>query len=261
MSAGQIQSKKRRGRKPKGGKLTPTVSPPPQRPSYQRAVLLHLKCVSEDLVTCDKQSFEPRPLAPAGSLYYSSVKNENKDALTPPLPLSSKLANLSSNLRSPEITCKRGACFWCTGEFSSVPVYIPKTRTSSEVDVYGNFCSPECAASFLFNENNLDESTKFERYHLLCSLYADPTECEHIKLAPSPYYLLDRFMGDLSCEEYREIHKLKSNVLVVDKPLTASHPEVHIECEPRSRPNGYTLERNKLARTKKSSLTSSFGII
>jgi hypothetical protein len=55
---------------------------------------------------------------------------------------------------------QRSACFWCTCEFDSPAIYIPKSLTKDVYNVYGCFCSPECSAAFLMNEN-VDTSTKF----------------------------------------------------------------------------------------------------
>ena len=82
-----------------------------------------------------------------------------------------KLEKLSTNLRHDNICDKKSACFFCTGEFDNVPIYIPKYELNKFYYVYGCFCSPECACAFLMNERNIDTTTRFERYHLLNFLY------------------------------------------------------------------------------------------
>ena len=256
----QGSGRKRRGRKPRGGKLTPSTPAVPKERHYQQAVLLHLKCVSDEIESPTASGLLPHPISQCGTLDFSPVVDKTDVDKGPPVKLESKLSNIAADLRNNSMSIKRSACFWCTCAFSTVPVYIPKVRTQHEVEVYGHFCSPECAAAYLFDESNLDESTKFERYHMLCCIYTDPGKKEQIKPAPSPYYLLDRYMGDLSAEQFREIHNLKSNVLVVEKPLTGVLPELHIERAPRPRTSGYVLERQNTTKSKSASLSRTFGI-
>ena len=122
---------------------------------------------------------------------------------------------------------QRSACFWCTCEFDSPAIYIPKTLTKDVYNVYGCFCSPECSAAFLMNEN-IDTSTKFERYHLLNLLYGKIYKYEKsIKVAPNPFYLLDKFYGNLTIQEYRKLFQSEQMIYVVNKPLTHILPELY----------------------------------
>jgi hypothetical protein len=122
---------------------------------------------------------------------------------------------------------QRSACFWCTCEFDSPAIYIPKTLTKDVYNVYGCFCSPECSAAFLMNEN-IDTSTKFERYHLLNLLYGKIYKYEKsIKIAPNPFYLLNKFYGNLTIQEYRKLFQSEQMIYVVNKPLTHILPELY----------------------------------
>ena len=122
---------------------------------------------------------------------------------------------------------QRSACFWCTCEFDSPAIYIPKTLTKDVYNVYGCFCSPECSAAFLMNEN-IDTSTKFERYHLLNLLYGKIYKYEKsIKVAPNPFYLLNKFYGNLTIQEYRKLFQSDQMIYIVNKPLTHILPELY----------------------------------
>jgi hypothetical protein len=78
------------------------------------------------------------------------------------------------------------------------------------------------------NDNNLDTATRFERYYLLNYIYGKIYNYEkNIKPAPSPYYLLDKYYGNLSIQEYRKLLKSERLLLIVDKPLVRSMPELH----------------------------------
>ena len=122
---------------------------------------------------------------------------------------------------------QRSACFWCTCEFDSPAIYIPKSLSKDVYNVYGCFCSPECAAAFLMNEN-VDTSTRFERYHLLNSLYGKIYKYEKsIKIAPNPFYLLNKYYGNLTIQEYRKLFQSDQMIYVVNKPLTHILPELY----------------------------------
>lgn len=126
---------------------------------------------------------------------------------------------------------KKSACFWCTYEFDNAPCYIPKYEMDDTIFGYGSFCRPECAVAYLMKEN-MDDSTKFERYHLLNQIYSKVYNCKkNIKPAPNPYYLLDKFYGNLSIQEYRKLLKTEHLFMVIDKPLTRILPELHEDNE------------------------------
>jgi hypothetical protein len=139
------------------------------------------------------------------------------------LKLSFHKSDICQNIRG----AQRSACFWCTCEFDSPAIYIPKSVLKDMYNVYGCFCSPECGAAFLMNES-IDTSTKFERYHLLNSLYGKIYKYEKsIKIAPNPYYLLNKFYGTLTIQEYRKLFQSDQMIYVVNKPLTHILPELY----------------------------------
>lgn len=126
---------------------------------------------------------------------------------------------------------KKSACFWCTCDFDNTPCYIPKYEMDGSIHGYGSFCRPECAVAQLMKEN-IDESTKFERYQLLNQIYGKVYGYKKaIKPAPDPHYLLDKFYGNLSIQEYRKLLKTEHLLLVLDKPLTRILPELHEDNE------------------------------
>ena len=50
---------------------------------------------------------------------------------------------------------------------------------------------------------------------------------KNIKPAPNPFYLLDKYYGNLSIQEYRALLRNERLFLIVDKPLTRILPELH----------------------------------
>ena len=114
-----------------------------------------------------------------------------------------KLKELQNELHNNNISDKKSSCFWCTYDFDNPAIYIPKFKINKNYSVYGCFCSPQCATAYLMNEN-VDTSVKFERYQLLNYLYGKIYNYDkNIKPAPNPHYLLDKYYGNLSIEEYR----------------------------------------------------------
>lgn len=139
-----------------------------------------------------------------------------------------KVKELNNNYVNNEIYNKNSSCFWCTCSFSHQPVYIPKSFVQNDsIEVYGHFCTPECATAFLFKEN-IDTSCKWERYHILNKMYSKAFNYKkNIKPAPDPRYLLNKFFGTLTIEEYRALLRDDKLLLVVDKPLTRVLPELY----------------------------------
>lgn len=247
---------KKRGRKPKGGKIIQQVVSLESNKEIKPNVILHLKCSMKDLQTngllgTDIQSYN---FSNTSQLCYD-ILNENNSKKNEQYSIRQeniidedtdyeedevkstkendirdiwkKLNILEHNLHTNNICDKKSACFWCTCEFDNPPVYIPKHYIKDAYDVYGCFCSPECATAYLMEEH-IDSSSKFERYHLINNIYAKIYDYKkNIKPAPNPYYMLDKYYGNLTIQEYRALLRNERLFLVVDKPLTRVLPELH----------------------------------
>lgn len=145
--------------------------------------------------------------------------------------INTKLKKLKINLYKNTIQDKKSACFWCTYDYDNSPCYIPKYELDNKIYGYGSFCRPECAVAYLMKEN-IDDSAKFERYHLLNQLYTKVYDYKkNIKPAANPYYLLDKYYGNLTIQEYRKLLKTEHMLLVIDKPMTRILPELHEDNE------------------------------
>ena len=146
--------------------------------------------------------------------------------------INAKLKKLKISLfRNMAFMDKKSACFWCTYDFDNPECYIPRYEMDGTIHGYGSFCRPECAAAHLMKEN-LDDSTKFERYHLLNQIYSKIYDYKkNIKPAPNPYYILEKYYGNLTIQEYRKLLKSDHLLLVIDKPLTRILPELHEDNE------------------------------
>jgi hypothetical protein len=275
---------KKRGRKPKGGKLVVKQQETVVKPQSVANVILHLKCSLNDLheyndkmnkLVTDPTSYNPN-IPPAIMTYnedntnfstYDAISDDENiikgsyayepdvvsnsicsictakqhetqtaeynedDAYINMKDITLKLKKLKINLYKNNLGDKKSACFWCTYEFDNHPCYIPKYEMDGTIFGYGSFCRPECAVAFLMKEN-IDDSTKFERYHLLNQIYSKVYDYKkNIKPAPNPFYLLEKYYGNMTIQEYRKMLKTEHMLLVIDKPLTRILPELHEDNE------------------------------
>jgi hypothetical protein len=303
---------KKRGRKPKGGKIIQQITPIVNSKETKSNVILHLKCHLKDLnnnilsnningydfVSNKNELYEVisnndnifsniKPMNNNDDInvsninykniqsddeytnsnstdddnnYKSSKNNDIKD-------LWKKLKHLQHNLHINNVNDKKSACFWCTYEFDNPSIYIPKHFIKDTYHVYGCFCSPECATAYLMEEN-IDSSTKFERYHLLNNIYSKIYDYKkNIKPAPKPFYVLEKFYGNLNIQEYRSLLKNERLFLVVDKPLTRILPELHEDNDDFIinnkiiSSNTYQIKRKLLQKqTKNNILSEKFGL-
>ncbi len=94
------------------------------------------------------------------------------------------------------------ACFWCCHGFEGRPVVLPVRDEGEHLQVYGNFCCPECAMSYLFDIRQ-DSHTRWEQLALLNRVYAESVG-GIIRPAPSRS-VLKMFGGPMSIEEYRGV--------------------------------------------------------
>jgi len=250
---------KKRGRKPKGGKIIQQIVSLNNNKEVKPNIILHLKCSLKDLQnnvtlgniecfnfsskndmtyeiisTSDNNLIQNNIDVNKGNNYEidddDTSYDLDEDIKTKDIEIKEvwkKLKSLEHNLHINNICDKKSACFWCTCDFDNPPVYIPKHYINESYHVYGCFCSPECAAAHLMEEN-IDSSSKFERYHLINHIYAKVYDYKkNIKPAPNPYYMLDKYYGNLSIQEFRSLLRNERLFLIVDKPLTRILPELH----------------------------------
>ena len=263
----EVEDPKKKGKKTKGGKLVVKPAETPVNEVQLENIILHLKCSFKDLQEYNSKmnsmaAISYNPEVPNIMTYNATEKenfsiygetkcvnnnayiSENTDficKLCKQSPeneddvnmkdINAKLKKLKINLYKNNMSEKKSACFWCTYDYDSPTCYIPKYESDNGIFAYGSFCRPECAAAFLLKEG-LDDSTKFERYHLLNQIYGKIYDYKkNIKPAPNPYYTLDKFYGNLSIQEYRKLLKTDHMLLTIDKPLTRTLPELHEETD------------------------------
>ena len=129
------------------------------------------------------------------------VKNEND-----PLPCFKKY-DLMVQYRDTQTSMKLPiktdvACFWCAHTFVNQPCILPEREEKGTYHVYGNFCCPECAVSYLLEES-LDATTRWERMALLNRIYGEA--CKHARIFPAPSRSsLKLFGGPMTIEAFRK---------------------------------------------------------
>lgn len=259
---------KKRGRKPKGGKLVLQNIVINDTHENEPNIILHLRCSLKDISDSFQETFKYNPTIEsiqcfnfdnlAGTNYlindatelnedyvnkgtdFSYSKNivninstnediddDNSQCDVDTKTIWKKLNLLKVKLHRNNISGKRSACFWCTCDFDNPPIHIPKNEIRNVYQVYGCFCSPQCGTAYLMQER-LDSSVKFERYQLLNHVYGKIYNYEkNIKPAPDPHYILDKYYGTLTIQEYRDLFKNDQLLLVVEKPLTHVFPELY----------------------------------
>lgn len=274
---------KKRGRKPKGGKIIQQIIPLENIKENKPNIILHLKCFLKDLNSNELldqklesfsfsnklMSYDIIPTENNHKLHDYDVDNDNTDFETKENDIREiwkKLKVLENNLHINNIENKKCACFWDTCEFDNPPVYIPKHFINNTYHVYGCFCSPECAVAYLMEEN-IDSSIKFERYQLMNHIYSKVYNYnKNIKPAPNPYYMLEKYCGNLNIQEYRSLLQNERLFLVVDKPLTRIMPELHEDNDDfiinnKIIPtNSVKLRKTLKKQTKTNILSERFGI-
>ena len=271
---------KKRGRKPKGGKLIAISIPDNTHRMSVANIILHLKCSLDNLThnedvdshilrnptgyianpPPDVMAYNQGSTSTFSQFGPDNETEEDNDVSAYPITIPEHL-HTDDNLTCPRCNRinkvdfddadismkdiqtkikqvkiqlyqdsnpdKKSACFWCTYEYDNPTCYIPKHEVNGDLCGYGSFCRPECAVAYLLKEN-VDDSIKFERYHLLNKLYSTVYNFkQNIKPAPDPHYLLDKFYGNLTIQEYRKLMKTDHMLLIIDKPMTRILPELH----------------------------------
>ena len=301
---------KKRGRKPKGGKIIKKENCIiKSNQQMTQNIILHLKCNSTDLQKLEENlTYNPNLNEPesyniinnkTNELQYEIIKQTNNQNLPNKIPnnftintelnkttkqekqendidvkkIWRKLENLSQNLRTNNVSDKCSACFWCTHDFDNPAIYIPKQYNDDYLEVYGCFCSPQCALAYLKNEE-IDNSTKWERNALLNNVYSKVFDYKkNIKPAPCPYYTLDKFFGNLSINEYRKLLTNDRLIMIVNKPMTKVLPEIYednndipniynnnLNKERKKGPSTFRLKRSQEKKLKKNALTNNFNL-
>ena len=256
----EVKIPKKRGRKPKGGKIVLNEKIKSKKKKIEQPnIILHLKCKSSDIHDNSllNNQYNPNLNDPEGFStdnnfkiisdqntivsneivnFKSDIDTKQPDEVKVKVKVKvdvnikniwKKLDILKVNLRHNQMLDKKSNCHWCTCSFDNPSVYIPNKLKDGIYQVYGCFCTPECATAYLLNEN-LDKSIIWERYSMLNNIYSSIYD-RNIKPAPNPLYTLNKFYGSLTIEEYRKLLENDKLLMVVNKPMCKVLPELYEE--------------------------------
>ena len=247
---------KKRGRKPKGGKIIKKKNIKDNNTEIVNPnIILHLKCNTKDLHkenSLTNNQYNPNVIPDPEAYNLTDTSNFKEISTNAIIQKSTiideidtktedkkdkddisikniwkKIHELKKQLRYNNFIDKRSNCHWCTCSFDTPTIHIPSKIKNGIYEVYGCFCSPECATAFLMNEK-LDNSTLWERYSMLNNIYSKIYD-RNIKPAPNPLYTLNKYYGNLTIEEYRKLFENDTLLMIVDKPMSKILPELYEE--------------------------------
>jgi hypothetical protein len=111
------------------------------------------------------------------------------------------------------------SCYWCCHKFDNAPFGIPVSYNTGNFEVFGCFCSLECAAAYNFKSNeSLDEV--WERYNLINLLCRRLNIGRIVKPAPDKM-TLKMFGGFMDIDAFRKYSKTNKVVNINFPPMTS----------------------------------------
>lgn len=274
--------KNKRGRKPKmvynANEIL--VNNPQSSLSDEENIIVRLNVVDDDLSqSSDEENIQDHhPYAYNHDEYCNITelteivdKNDTKDGLK----IVSLLKDFEEKNKVNEWPTNTSiCCYWCCHKFLNAPFGIPINYTNNAFEVFGCFCSLECAAAYNFKmQDNIDEM--WERYNLINVL------CRHLNIGklvkPAPDKLtLKMFGGYLDIEEFRSFFKSNKLININFPPMTSLTQQIEeineheINSEYRYIPLDHEridkyrektlIKRNKPLNTNKTSLETTMNL-
>jgi hypothetical protein len=140
-------------------------------------------------------------------------------------------------------------CLWDCHPFTNMPFGIPIKKENNKTYLFGNFCSPECAAAYCFDKND----NIWDKYSLLNELYSID---KPIKIANSKL-LLKKFGGIYNIDEYRSLNinnsktysiclpPIISSIPTLEETIIDINEDMMITKNSVKKINKYKLKRSK----------------
>lgn len=111
------------------------------------------------------------------------------------------------------------SCYWCVHRFENAPFSIPINYKNGSFDVFGCFCSLECAAAYNFNENR-SQDEMWERYQLINMMSREMKLGNIVRCAP-PRLSLKVFGGNMDIDTFRNVGKCNKLMNINFPPMTS----------------------------------------
>jgi hypothetical protein len=176
----------------------------------------------------------PIGAAAGGAQEYSDVLRETQDSATVRFD-ESVIHDLISKIQNITEYREDTVCFNDCHSFCGTAFCIP-THYESYTNTYGgegNFCSPECCLTYIYNDSKLTESEKWYRHSLVESVYGKLYPSGTLHPAPDRR-VLRMFGGNLDIQQYRELirHSTKPLQLAM-APIRLYMPSVNTQVSAR----------------------------
>lgn len=218
-----------------------------------KQIFLNINNIKEKVPSkSDYELLEEKTVQPTDENYINFIKTQRnidiKESNTENNMIFFDFVTANNNREWP--TSVKIACLWCTECFTNTPCGIPLKYDNGKYQLFGNFCSPECAAAYNF-DNFSSEDNVWEYYSFINHVYGGKKE---IKVAP-PRLALKKFGGKLTIGEFRECNQNYNKTYeVVEPPFVSVIPtleEVVINNNCKSFSNyNENSEEYRLKRTK-----------
>lgn len=213
---------KKRGRKPKT--VSSVYKPQNEDIKTNHNIILHLNIL-------DNEVESPKPTEP--NKIYHGFYNEPKQPninINDVNDIIEKRQNLNStgiifqeyhtsNITKTWPSKTNIACLWDCHTFTNTPIGLSMKKINDTIYMFGNFCSPECAAAYNFNMN---DDNMWDRYALLNELYSD--NGKPINIA-STKLLLRMFGGTYNINEFRA-NNINKNYTINMPPIVSYIPSI-----------------------------------
>jgi hypothetical protein len=109
------------------------------------------------------------------------------------------------------------SCWWCCHNFECVPWGIPQKYVENNFELYGVFCSANCALAYLLDMDR-DEDYLWEKVALLNLLHYK-VYGKYENIIPSPNKIaLQKFGGSMTLEEFHNLIELNNKSYTVEFP-------------------------------------------
>jgi hypothetical protein len=170
----------------------------------------------EKIINIDKNNdynYEPIPYESPYCYINEEVNNTNDE-----------IQNNDIHDISPHDSCvgNNMVCFWCCHNIDYKIYGMPISFNNNTYFVYGTFCSLQCANAYNFSSYNGSDKV-WEINSLIQMMGKKYGMDDYIRPAPSRY-LLKMFNGNLSIEEFRNLHMNNETTYVLNIPPMISIP-------------------------------------
>ena len=140
-------------------------------------------------------------------------------------------------------TISEYACWWCCHKFNGLPIGVPNKKIDGKYHTFGNFCSFNCAAAYIYNTKSWNISDKLSLLHQMYFSVYDIKEYETIKSAP-PKETLKLFGGPLSIEDFRDSsNNYCKDFRLIVSPMTSIVPLIEENNREKNKCH-YTTNKN-----------------